>query len=81
MLSFGFAKSYSAVVISRVIAGALNGNVGVVKTIVSPFIRPGVPAEVHHAKIAELSNESNRARLFSLFPITWVAGATISEHV
>ena len=35
MLCFGFAKSFPAVVISRVIAGALNGNVGVSKTVVS----------------------------------------------
>lgn len=35
MLCFGFAKSFPAIVISRVIAGALNGNVGVSKTVVS----------------------------------------------
>lgn len=38
MLSFGFAKSFSAIVFSRLIAGVLNGNVGVAKTIVSLFI-------------------------------------------
>jgi len=38
MLSFGFAKSIPALVISRVIAGMWNGNMGVTKTVVSPFI-------------------------------------------
>ena len=41
MLSFGFAKSFSAVVISRLIAGTWNGNIGVSKTVVSPFIHTG----------------------------------------
>jgi hypothetical protein len=81
MLSFGFAKSFPSAVISRVIAGVLNGNAGVAKTIVSLSIRPNKSAEPHDAKIVELSTQSNRARSFSLLLISWVAGATISEYV
>ncbi|KAF8317182.1 MFS general substrate transporter [Clavulina sp. PMI_390] len=64
MLSFGLAKSVTTVVLSRMIAGVLNGNVGVAKTM-----------------LAELTNDSNRARVLSLFPITWVIGLTIAPVI
>ncbi|KAF8311494.1 MFS general substrate transporter [Clavulina sp. PMI_390] len=64
MISFGFANSFIAVVFSRMIAGVLNGNVGVAKTM-----------------IAELTNDTNRARVLSLLPITWVFGVTIAPIV
>lgn len=50
MVSFGFAKSFPAIVLSRVIAGVLNGNVGVAKTIVSSFIDTDRPTETHDTK-------------------------------
>lgn len=34
MMSFGFARSFPQAVLSRVIAGVLNGNIGVAKTMV-----------------------------------------------
>ncbi|KAF8317183.1 MFS general substrate transporter [Clavulina sp. PMI_390] len=64
MISFGFAKSFHAVVLSRMIAGVLNGNIGVAKTM-----------------IAELTNDSNRSRVLSLLPITWVFGVTITPII
>lgn len=81
MLSFGFAKSVPAAVISRIIAGLLSGNIGVTKTLVSSFIHRRNVAKARGVKIAELSTESNRARLFSLLPITWITGAAIGERV
>ena len=81
MLSFAFAKSFPAVVVSRVIAGALNGNLGVAKTIVSSSTHLGMRAEAHDAKIAEISTESNRARLFNLLLIAMVTGTTVGEHI
>jgi hypothetical protein len=58
VLSFGFAKSYPAAVMSRVLAGILNGNVGVANITVSLFIHLGIPAEVHDAKIEEISSRT-----------------------
>lgn len=37
MISFGLSKSFVAIIGSRVIAGILNGNVGVAKTVVCSF--------------------------------------------
>lgn len=37
-------------------------------------------AEAHDVKIGELSNESNRARISTLFSITWFTGATIGTR-
>ncbi|KAF8305059.1 MFS general substrate transporter [Clavulina sp. PMI_390] len=77
LLAFGFtttsssmSKSFSPwgsfawVVFSRSLAGFLDGNVGVVKTM-----------------LGELTDESNRARAFSLFPTTWIVGATMGPLV
>ena len=77
MLCFGFAQSFPGVVISRVIAGALNGNVGVTKTMVSSIQLRGNSSNTHGAKIAELGTEENRTMLFTFIPITWIIGATI----
>jgi len=82
MLSFGFAKSFPAIVFSRVIAGVLSGNIGVAKSIVSLSTNiDGPAAEAYSAKIAELSNESNRARLFTFIRIARILGCMISEHI
>jgi hypothetical protein len=35
MLSFGVSKSFIGIVVSRALAGALNGNTGVLKTIIA----------------------------------------------
>jgi MFS family permease len=80
MLCFGFAQSFTGVVFSRVIAGALNGNVGVTKTMVSSFQHRGSSSNTHGAKIAELGTEENRTMLFTFIPITWIIGATIGEY-
>lgn len=80
MLCFGFAQSFPGVVISRVIAGALNGNVGVTKTMVSSIQLRGNSSNTHGAKIAELGTEENRTMLFTFIPITWIIGATIGEY-
>ena len=34
MLSFGISKSFVGIIVSRALAGALNGNTGVLKTII-----------------------------------------------
>ncbi|KAF8305056.1 MFS general substrate transporter [Clavulina sp. PMI_390] len=53
--------SFGWVVFSRSLAGFLDGNVGVLKTM-----------------MAELTDESNRARAFGLLSSTWVIGSTIA---
>jgi len=60
MISFGFAKTYKVALISRIFSGALNGNLGVVKS-----------------SIAEVTDETNSARAFGLFNITWAMGSLL----
>ena len=82
MLSLGFARSFPAIVFSRVIAGVLSGNVGVTKSMVSLCTNTDSPvAEACGAKIAELSNESNRARLYAFITMAWIIGCIISEYL
>lgn len=64
MVCFGLSKTFAMILVSRSIAGVLNGNVGVAKTM-----------------MAELTDESNRAFAFSMFPVTWVFGSTVGKLV
>ncbi|KAE8224649.1 hypothetical protein CF319_g2494 [Tilletia indica] len=58
--AFGFAHSLAGMVIARSIAGALNGNIGVLKS-----------------TLAELTDETNQARAFSLIPLCYAVGSII----
>lgn len=62
LLAFGYSSNFAGIVLGRSLAGFLDGNVGVVKTM-----------------LGELTDDSNRARAFSLFPVTWIIGATIGS--
>lgn len=62
LLTFGYSKTFAGIVFGRSLAGFLDGNVGVVKTM-----------------LGELTDDSNRARAFSLFPVTWITGATLGR--
>ncbi|KAF8325220.1 major facilitator superfamily domain-containing protein [Cantharellus anzutake] len=64
MISFGLSKTYAQVIISRSIAGFLNGNAGVVKTM-----------------MAEMSDDTNRAILFTFLPVAWISGFTIAPFI
>ncbi|KAF8325449.1 major facilitator superfamily domain-containing protein [Cantharellus anzutake] len=64
MISFGLSKTYTQVIISRSIAGFLNGNAGVAKTM-----------------IAEMSDDTNRAILFTFLPVAWISGCTVAPFV
>ncbi|KAE8191617.1 hypothetical protein A4X06_0g6540 [Tilletia controversa] len=58
--AFGFAHSLLGMVLARSIAGALNGNIGVLKS-----------------TLAEMTDESNQARAFSLIPLCYAVGSII----
>ena len=65
MLTFGLStSSFWATVFARSLAGFLNGNLGVVKTV-----------------LGEITDSTNRARAFSLFPVTWIVGSTIGTWI
>lgn len=49
---------------SRFLNGMLNGNAGVVKSM-----------------MAELTDETNMARGFSLIPVTWAVGGTLGSDI
>ncbi|KAI9455178.1 MFS general substrate transporter [Lactarius psammicola] len=63
-LLFGLSRSFPALVLSRCLHGMLNGNIGVMKSM-----------------MAELTDETNVARGFSLFPVTWCVGGTIGPFI
>jgi hypothetical protein len=44
MICFGLSRSFIGVIISRALAGALNGNVGVIKTAIAELVdTPDLP--------------------------------------
>ncbi|KAI9443934.1 MFS general substrate transporter [Lactarius indigo] len=61
---FGLSRSFSALVFSRCLHGMLNGNIGVMKSM-----------------MADLTDETNMARGFSLIPVTWAIGSTIGPFI
>ncbi|KAH8993669.1 MFS general substrate transporter [Lactarius deliciosus] len=61
---FGLSRSFSALVLSRCLHGMLNGNIGVMKSM-----------------MAELTDETNMARGFSLIPVTWAIGSTMGFSI
>ncbi|KAH9030867.1 MFS general substrate transporter [Lactarius deliciosus] len=61
---FGLSRSFSALVLSRCLHGMLNGNIGVMKSM-----------------MAELTDETNMARGFSLIPVTWAIGSTMGPFI
>jgi len=63
-LLFGLSRSFGALVFSRCLNGMLNGNVGVMKSM-----------------MAEITDETNMARGFSLIPVIWAVGGTIGPFI
>jgi MFS family permease len=61
---FGLSRSFTALVFSRCLHGMLNGNTGIMKSM-----------------MAELTDETNMARGFSLVPLTWAVGGTIGPFI
>ncbi|TFL03986.1 major facilitator superfamily domain-containing protein [Pterulicium gracile] len=61
MLFFGLSRTFWTLVISRCLCGALNGNIGVSKTVVGELLR--TPA--------------HRAQGFAFMPVTWAMGASL----
>lgn len=61
MLFFGLSRTFWTLVISRCLCGALNGNIGVSKTVMGELLR--TPA--------------HRAQGFAFMPVVWAMGATM----
>jgi MFS family permease len=64
IILFGLSRSFWALVFSRCLNGMLNGNIGVIKSM-----------------LAELTDETNMARGFSLIPVIWALGGTIGPLI
>ncbi|KAG1906461.1 major facilitator superfamily domain-containing protein [Suillus fuscotomentosus] len=60
ILCFGLSTTFWSLVISRCLCGFLNGNAGVMKTM-----------------MGELTDSTNMAQAFALFPIVWCIGSFI----
>lgn len=61
---FGTSTSLWQLVFARCLAGALNGNVAVVKSLVS-----------------DITDPSNRAKAFTLLPVTWALGCSLGSLI
>ncbi|KAG1785988.1 major facilitator superfamily domain-containing protein [Suillus plorans] len=64
ILCFGLSTTFWSLVISRCLCGFLNGNVGVMKTM-----------------MGELTDSTNMAQAFALFPIVWCIGSFIGPLI
>ncbi|KAH9958361.1 MFS general substrate transporter [Lactifluus volemus] len=64
IIMFGLCRSFSALIFCRCLHGMLNGNIGVMKSM-----------------LAELTDETNMARGFSLIPVIWAVGGTIGPFI
>ena len=65
ILLFGLSKTFGGLIVSRSIAGFLNGNGGVLKTAMAEITT---------------GDEYYRAVAFSYLSITWVTGSTLGAH-
>ncbi|KAI0350014.1 MFS general substrate transporter [Trametes cingulata] len=64
MIGFGVSRQYWAIVLSRCAEGALNGNIGVTKSM-----------------MAEITDNTNRARGFAFLPMIWAVGGTLGPII
>jgi MFS family permease len=60
-LAFGFSTTFTQALIARISAGLLNGNVGVIRTMVAEMV----------------VERSHQARAFSVMPFVWSAGSIL----
>lgn len=60
-LVFGFSTSFTQALLARTAAGLLNGNVGVIRTMVAEMV----------------VERAHQARAFSVMPFVWSAGSII----
>ncbi|KAG1884875.1 major facilitator superfamily domain-containing protein [Suillus subluteus] len=64
ILCFGLSTTFWSLVVSRCMSGFLNGNVGVMKTM-----------------MGELTDSTNMAQAFALFPIVWSLGGFVGPLI
>lgn len=60
--AFGFAKTFPQMVLARSIAGLMNGNIAILKSV-----------------LAEITDETNQARAFSLIPLCFAVGSIVGN--
>ncbi|EPQ61255.1 MFS multidrug-resistance DHA1 sub-family [Gloeophyllum trabeum ATCC 11539] len=64
MVMFGLMRTFVGLLLSRGLSGAVNGNIGVLKSM-----------------IAEMTDETNQARAWSLAPVVFASGATLAPII
>ncbi|SPO27706.1 uncharacterized protein UTRI_04258_B [Ustilago trichophora] len=60
--AFGLAKTFPQMVLARSIAGLMNGNIAILKSV-----------------LAEITDETNQARAFSLIPLCFAVGSIVGN--
>jgi len=64
IIAFGLQRTFVGLVLARSFAGAMNGNIAVVKS-----------------SLAEITDDSNKARAFPLLPLCWALGLMIGPAI
>lgn len=64
IIAFGLQRTFIGLVLARSFAGAMNGNIAVVKS-----------------SLAEITDDSNKARAFPLLPLCWALGLMIGPTI
>jgi MFS family permease len=60
-LAFGFSKSFTQALVARIASGLLNGNIGVIRTMVAEMV----------------VERAHQASAFSVMPFVWSAGSIL----
>lgn len=81
---FGMSRSFTMMLISRALSGALNGNVAVIKrfvrnlTTATPISYLTHPSTHVCSVLGEITDETNQGAAFAYLPLCWSIGSLIA---
>ena len=74
---FGFSRSLFGLIVCRGMAGAVRQSHRVCSTQTLNFIKLTGNVTAIKATLSELTDETNKARAYSLLPLSWLIGSVI----
>ncbi len=81
MIFFGLSRTFWGLVASRCLNGLLNGNTGVMKSMMGGMYYDLYFRLLLADNATEITDSTNLAQAFSLLPIVWCVGATLAYVV
>jgi hypothetical protein len=70
MILFGLARTFWTLVITRALAGMLNGNIGVIKVQFFPSWSDRIiDLTFHQSMVGELTDSTNMSQAFGIMPV------------